>query len=131
MTKTSLHSDASAVGWPILRQSPASLPDDYVALRGRPGLSPAAVWDGSRTWLVTKHRAIRRLLADPQVTVGPRRVPRLSATDGDGFRSMLTMDPLEHDVLRRLPTLRLRDPDAPLPVRPTSAVFGLEELPVF
>ncbi|MDT0614637.1 cytochrome P450 [Streptomyces lancefieldiae] len=47
---------------------------------------------------------MRALLADPRVTIEPAKLPKLSASDGDGggFRSLLTMDPPDHSVLRRM-----------------------------
>ncbi|MEU7488470.1 cytochrome P450 [Streptomyces sp. NPDC042319] len=47
---------------------------------------------------------MRALLADSRVTINPAALPRLSPTDsdGEGFRSLLTMDPPEHNTLRRM-----------------------------
>jgi cytochrome P450 len=90
--------------WPFARTCPFDLPSQYAELRGSEPISRAQVWDGSRTWLITKHEHVRALLADPRVTVDPAKLPKLSASDsdGEGFRSLLTMDPPDHNVLRRM-----------------------------
>lgn len=101
-----VHSDPPALGvvWPLARTCPFSPPAQYAEKRKTEPISRAQVWDGSRTWLITKHEHARALLADPRVTVDPVKLPKLSASDGDGggFRSLLTMDPPDHNVLRRM-----------------------------
>ncbi|MFI5641973.1 cytochrome P450 [Streptomyces goshikiensis] len=92
------------VAWPVARTCPFTLPDQYAEKRKDEPICRAQVWDGSRTWLITKHEHVRALLADPRITIDPAKLPKLSASDGDGggFRSLLTMDPPDHSVLRRM-----------------------------
>nr|Q83WF5.3 RecName: Full=Mycinamicin VIII C21 methyl hydroxylase; AltName: Full=Cytochrome P450 MycCI; AltName: Full=Mycinamicin biosynthesis protein CI [Micromonospora griseorubida] len=92
------------VVWPMDRTCAWALPEQYAEFRQRATLVPAKVWDGSPTWLVSRYEHVRALLVDPRVTVDPTRQPRLSEADGDGdgFRSMLMLDPPEHTRLRRM-----------------------------
>lgn len=94
----------AGVAWPVARTCPFTLPDQYAEKRKSEPICRAQVWDDSRTWLITKHEHARALLADPRVTVDPAKLPRLSPSDGDGggFRSLLTMDPPDHNALRRM-----------------------------
>src|SRR5262245_57173513 len=64
--------------------------------------------DGSPAWLVTRHEDVRRLLADPRLSLDKRH-----ATPGNyrGFSlppaldaNLLNMDPPDHTRLRRLVT---------------------------
>ncbi len=88
----------------MARTCPYRLPEKYAELRATEPIAPADVWGGTTTWLITKHEHIRALLADPRVTIDPAKLPRLSPADGDGggFRSLLTIDPPEHNTLRRM-----------------------------
>lgn len=97
-------SDQVGIAWPLTRTCPFDTPPEYAKLRDFEPISRAQVWDGSRTWLITKHEHVRALLADTRITINPAALPRLSPTDsdGEGFRSLLTMDPPEHNTLRRM-----------------------------
>ncbi|MEU5291537.1 cytochrome P450 [Streptomyces umbrinus] len=92
------------VSWPMARTCPFQPPGRYAELRATTPIAPARVWDGSRTWLITKREHMRALLADSRVRIDPARVPRLSPADGEAeaTRSLLTLDAPDHGTLRRV-----------------------------
>ncbi|WP_381558011.1 cytochrome P450 [Streptomyces eurythermus] len=104
---TARAADAEAqaeVSWPMARTCPFQPPARYAELRATTPVAPARVWDGSRTWLITKHEHMRALLADSRVRIDPARLPRLSPADGaaEATRSLLTLDAPDHGTLRRV-----------------------------
>ncbi|AZQ70580.1 cytochrome P450 [Streptomyces luteoverticillatus] len=102
--RSGLTPNQAGTAWPLARTCPFQIPGEYADLRKYEPIARAQVWDGSRTWLITRHEHVRSLLADSRVTIRPAALPRLSAadSDGEGFRSLLTMDPPEHNTLRRM-----------------------------
>jgi 20-oxo-5-O-mycaminosyltylactone 23-monooxygenase/pentalenic acid synthase len=104
---TARAADAEAqqeISWPMARTCPFQPPGRYAELRATTPIAPARVWDGSRTWLLTRQVHMRALLADPRVRIDPARLPRLSPADGEAeaTRSLLTLDAPDHGTLRRV-----------------------------
>ncbi|MFE9403336.1 cytochrome P450 [Streptomyces sp. NPDC006530] len=97
-----------APAFPDDRTCPYQLPHSYGQLRDSPGsLSPVTLFDGRRAWVVTKHEAARRLLADPRLSSDrthdqfPATAPRFKAFRG-GRPAFIGMDPPEHGTRRRM-----------------------------
>ncbi|MER6912311.1 cytochrome P450 [Streptomyces sp. NPDC000594] len=104
---TARAADAEAqreTSWPMARTCPFQPPGRYAELRATTPIAPARVWDGSRTWLITRQEHLRALLADPRVRIDPAGLPRLSPADGSVpvTRSLLTLDAPDHGTLRRV-----------------------------
>jgi cytochrome P450 len=76
-------------------------------LRTLPPLSRIRLWDGSTPWLVTRHAAMRALLADPRVSADAGRAGYPHASAGGRARrargaSFIGMDDPDHARLRRM-----------------------------
>ncbi len=97
-----------APAFPADRTCPYQLPQLYSELRDDPGaLRAVTLFDGRRAWVVTKHEAARKLLADPRLSSDrtndqfPATTPRFKAFR-DGRPSFIGMDPPEHGTRRRM-----------------------------
>lgn len=92
----------SGIVWPITRTCPFNPPEQYTALRSEEPIARAELWDGAPVWLISRQEHVRALLADPRVSIRPAKLPRLSPSDGEAeaSRSLLTLDPPDHGVLR-------------------------------
>jgi cytochrome P450 len=121
VVSTSTSGTAEVPEYDIAR--PAACPlDPAPAMRARQeegSLVRVRLWDGSTPWLVTGHAEHRAVLADPRISVDPRRnTPKLSpaeaatvesfsaegAEDNLGGTSFIMMDDPEHARLRRMVT---------------------------
>ncbi|GAA2118807.1 cytochrome P450 [Kitasatospora saccharophila] len=88
---------------------PFAPPPAYQQARQDEPVSRVALWDGSPSWLVTRHQDARDLLADPRLSADATRpgFPFLSAAArhiGAGKASFIRMDDPEHHRLRRMLT---------------------------
>ncbi|MFI1801630.1 cytochrome P450 [Streptomyces sp. NPDC020379] len=97
-----------APAFPDDRTCPYHLPDSYTSWRDEPGpLRRVTLYDGRRAWLVTKHEAARKLLADPRLSSDrthpgfPAATPRI-ATFRDSRPAFIGLDPPEHGSVRRM-----------------------------
>ncbi|GAA0377202.1 cytochrome P450 [Streptomyces blastmyceticus] len=97
-----------APAFPDDRTCPYQLPEQYVSWRDEPrSLSRVTLYDGSHAWVVTKHEAARKLLADPRLSSDRTRAgfPATSARVAsfrDSRRPFIGLDPPEHGPLRRM-----------------------------
>ncbi|MFF4533504.1 cytochrome P450 [Streptomyces sp. NPDC001407] len=109
MTETAAtRTTEDAPAFPDDRTCPYRLPDSYTGWRDEPGpLRRVTLYDGRQAWLVTKHEAARKLLADPRLSADrthpgfPAASPRI-ATFRDNRPAFIGLDPPEHGPLRRM-----------------------------
>ncbi|MET7304249.1 cytochrome P450 [Embleya sp. NPDC005575] len=94
--------------FPSDRTCPYRLPEEYNRLRDAPSsLHKVTLYDGRPAWVVTKHEAARRLLADPRLSSDrthadfPSTSPRLRALR-DRRPGFISLDPPEHGPRRRM-----------------------------
>jgi pentalenic acid synthase len=97
-----------APAFPNDRTCPYQLPDGYRKLRdGDATLRRVTLYDGRPAWVVTRHEAARRLLADPRLS-SDRTHADFPATSSrfQGIRdrrpAFISMDPPEHGAKRRM-----------------------------
>lgn len=97
-----------APAFPADRTCPYQLPDSYRKLRDEPEtLRAVTLFDGRRAWVVTKHEAARRLLADPRLSSDrthpdfPATSPRFQAIR-EARPAFIGLDPPEHGTRRRM-----------------------------
>ncbi|MFF7245014.1 cytochrome P450 [Embleya sp. NPDC008237] len=107
-TSTPTPTPAPTPAFPSNRTCPYRLPEDYTRLRDEPGpLQLVTLYDGRPAWVVTKHEAARRLLADPRLSSDrahaafPSTSPRLRALR-DRPAGFISLDPPEHGPRRRM-----------------------------
>ncbi|MCX5384096.1 cytochrome P450 [Streptomyces sp. NBC_00083] len=105
---TTFLTSQEAPAFPADRTCPYQLPTAYSRLRDEPdALRPVTLYDGRRAWVVTKHEAARRLLADPRLSSDrlhadfPATSPRFKAFR-QGSPAFIGMDPPEHGTRRRM-----------------------------
>jgi pentalenic acid synthase len=96
----------SLPAYPYARTCPFQPPAEYAGARAQPGLRQVGLYNGAAAWLVTRHAEARAVLADSRFS-SDRRIdgyPFLSAAAEGGrhFVNLITMDPPEHSVRRRL-----------------------------
>jgi vitamin D 1,25-hydroxylase len=103
-----LKTDEATPAYPNNRTCPYRLPDAYNRLRDEPhSLRRVVLYDGRPAWVVTKHNAARRLLADPRLSSDrtsvafPATSPRFEAFR-DRNPAFIALDPPEHGPKRRL-----------------------------
>src|SRR3982074_2997469 len=97
-----------APAFPNDRTCPYPLPEGYTKLRdGQGSLRRVTLYDGRQAWLVTKHEAARKLLADPRLSSDrthsdfpPPAPPFLGLRDRRP--AVISMDPPEHGSRRRM-----------------------------
>ncbi|MHB6912624.1 cytochrome P450 [Streptomyces sp. DB-54] len=97
-----------APAFPNDRTCPYQLPEGYAKLRDTPGpLHRVTLYDGRQVWVVTKHEAARKLLADPRLSSNradadfPATSPRIQAIR-ESRQAFIGMDPPEHGPKRRM-----------------------------
>ncbi|MEK2472399.1 cytochrome P450 [Streptomyces noursei] len=97
-----------APAFPGDRTCPYQLPEGYARLRDTPGpLHRVTLYDGRQVWVVTKHEAARKLLADPRLSSKrtdanfPATSPRFEVVR-EGRPAFIGMDPPEHGPKRRM-----------------------------
>ncbi|GGX37901.1 cytochrome P450 [Streptomyces noursei] len=97
-----------APAFPSDRTCPYQLPEGYAKLRDVPGpLHRVTLYDGRQVWVVTKHEAARKLLADPRLSSRrtdanfPATSPRFEVVR-EGRPAFIGMDPPEHGPKRRM-----------------------------
>jgi pentalenic acid synthase len=97
-----------APAFPNDRTCPYQLPEGYTKLRdGQGSLRRVTLYDGRQAWLVTKHEAARKLLADPRLSSDrthsdfPATSPRFRGLR-DRRPAFISMDPPEHGSRRRM-----------------------------
>ncbi|MFF4403256.1 cytochrome P450 [Streptomyces sp. NPDC001404] len=94
----------AAPSFPFAVEDPVEPPPEYAGLLARRPVSRVTIPTGDRVWLVTRHKDVRRLLADQRFSreaiTGPG-APRLLPIARDS-KSIFVMDPPEHSRLRRL-----------------------------
>ncbi|ANZ21192.1 hypothetical protein SNOUR_39820 [Streptomyces noursei ATCC 11455] len=97
-----------APAFPSDRTCPYRLPEGYAKLRDTPGpLHRVTLYDGRQVWVVTKHEAARKLLADPRLSSRrtdanfPATSPRFEVVR-EGRPAFIGMDPPEHGPKRRM-----------------------------
>lgn len=81
-------------------------PDVYTRRRHEHPLAPATLWDGSAVWFATRFADTRAILADKRFSadVRARGFPWVTPTSeavSRTFRTLIRMDPPEHDRIRR------------------------------
>ncbi|OON79632.1 cytochrome P450 [Streptomyces tsukubensis] len=94
--------------FPNDRTCPYQLPAGYAQLRDDPNsLRKVTLYDGRQAWVVTKHEAARKLLADPRLSSDrtdisfPSTSPRIESVR-DRTPSFIGLDPPEHGPKRRM-----------------------------
>ncbi|MEU5421573.1 cytochrome P450 [Streptomyces sp. NPDC020799] len=109
MTETAVtRTTEDAPAFPDDRTCPYRLPDSYTGWRDEPGpLRRVTLYDGRQAWLVTKHEAARKLLADPRLSSDRTRAgfPATSsrvATLRNNRPAFIALDPPEHGARRRM-----------------------------
>jgi vitamin D 1,25-hydroxylase len=97
-----------APAFPNDRTCPYQLPEQYNRLRDEEGtLRKVTLFDGREAWVVTRHEAARRLLADPRLSSDrasddfPATSPRFQGFK-DRRPSFISLDPPEHGPKRRM-----------------------------
>ncbi|WP_438489828.1 cytochrome P450 [Streptomyces sp. S186] len=97
-----------APAFPSDRTCPYQLPQGYAELRDAPGpLHRVTLYDGRQAWVVTKHEAARKLLADPRLSSDrtdanfPATSPRFEAVR-ESRPAFIGLDPPEHGAKRRM-----------------------------
>jgi pentalenic acid synthase len=97
-----------APAFPNDRTCPYQLPEGYTKLRdGQGSLRRVTLYDGRQAWLVTKHEAARKLLADPRLSSDrthsdfPATSPRFRGLR-DRRPAFISMDPPDHGSRRRM-----------------------------
>ncbi|MGG2461411.1 cytochrome P450 [Streptomyces sp. RGM 3693] len=97
-----------APAFPSDRTCPYQLPEGYAKLRDAPGpLHRVTLYDGRQVWVVTKHEAARKLLADPRLSSNradanfPATSPRIQVIR-ESRQAFIGMDPPEHGTKRRM-----------------------------
>jgi cytochrome P450 len=99
---------ADAPAFPNDRTCPYQLPEGYRRLRDEHDtLQKVTLFDGRPAWVVTRHEAARKLLADPRLSSDrtrddfPATSPRFQAVR-DRRPGFISLDPPEHGPKRRM-----------------------------
>jgi pentalenic acid synthase len=99
---------ADAPAFPNDRTCPYQLPEGYRRLRDEHDtLQKVTLFDGRQAWVVTRHEAARKLLADPRLSSDrthhdfPATSPRFQAAR-DRRPGFISLDPPEHGPKRRM-----------------------------
>ncbi len=106
MTATEYAPEAPAI--PTLRGGcPFDPPSAYEQLRDERPVSRVTLWDGSRPWLVTRHRDARAVLSDQRFSADSSKpgfpfITRSRQALSTSARSLTRMDDPEHARLRRM-----------------------------
>jgi pentalenic acid synthase len=99
---------APTLAIPMRRSCPFSPPPEYDQLRAEAPLTKVRLYDGSTTWIVTRHAQARALLTDPRLSGDPHR-PGFPIVEpgGEGLRTQehlpfVKMDPPRHTPYRKM-----------------------------
>lgn len=102
---------ATDLKFPMKRQTPLDPPAEFRKLREESPVVKARLWNGSETWLFTRHADARAILGDSErFSTVPTRPGYPMAAPGRAsyllkeLPSLIRMDPPEHTVLRRMLT---------------------------
>lgn len=96
--------------FPPRRTCPFAPPPEYARLREDGPATRVTLPTGQPAWLITGHRAARRILADPRVSADrsrpgyPRVFPLQRVAAREPVRSLVSLDPPEHTTHRRMLT---------------------------
>ena len=94
--------------FPFRRECPFDPPSGYARARAGGPLSPIALWNGRRAWLVTRHEEIRAVLTDDRRFSGAMAHPdfptvtEARVTVDRNERAFVGMDNPAHDRYRRM-----------------------------
>lgn len=100
--------DKAAIAFPLKRDSPFRLPEEYATLRARSPIVRATLWDGSETWLALGYDAVRAILRDLRFSVEAKNegYPFVTETRKAALLSekpnLSNTDPPDHDRFRRM-----------------------------
>ncbi|MFJ6384907.1 cytochrome P450 [Kitasatospora sp. NPDC092039] len=101
------------------RSCPFSPPTAYQQALRHAAITRVRLWDGSESWMATRHEDVCAILADPRFSSDTRRpgFPFLNPARkavADGNRSFINLDGPDHTRLRRLvlPDFKRRNVDA-------------------
>ncbi len=95
--------------FPFSRTSQFELPEEYAEARGKCPVSPVKLWNGQRSWLLTKHADYCSVLVDPRFS-GRFSRPEFPSVSEARYgidkleKSFVGMDNPEHDHFRRMVT---------------------------
>ncbi|UCM87040.1 cytochrome P450 [Streptomyces marincola] len=99
--------DAAVPTFPMARECPFSAPRGYAELRAAGPFARVRLPTGRTAWVVTGHREVRAVLADPRVSADIRRPNFPALVEGEQevgarTRPFIRMDPPEHTRFRRM-----------------------------
>lgn len=95
-------------GFPMARQCPFGLNEQYARLREQAPITPVALASGRDAWLVTSHEHVRTLFLDDRLSADgthptfPVLAPRRRSFDEQAKGFLPWMDPPEHTRYRRM-----------------------------
>jgi cytochrome P450 monooxygenase len=96
------------IDFPRRRPGQLSPPEEYAAIRARPGLVRSALPGGSTVWLVTRHEDVREVLTSPGISSNPEHAgfPTLGEVQTVPLHDQIPgwfvgYDPPEHGRFRR------------------------------
>ncbi|WP_327241777.1 cytochrome P450 [Streptomyces sp. NBC_01320] len=101
--------------WPFERMDPLLPPPEFNELRSKCPISQVELWDGSTSWLATRHDDMRALLRNPVMSADssldgyPNSSANHQASRG-GQKGFIRMDAPEHDIQRRMLTRKFSVP---------------------
>jgi cytochrome P450 len=101
--------DAVSGVWPFGRTDPLLPPPAFDEIRATCPMSKVEMWDGSTSWMATRHADVRALLRHPAMSADsslpgyPNSSANHAASRG-GQKGFIRMDSPEHDVQRRMLT---------------------------
>lgn len=101
--------------WPFARTDPLLPPPEYNEARRSGELTPVRMWDGSSSWMATRHEDVRTLLRHPAMSADSRRAgyPNSNANHAasrGSQRGFIRMDGDEHNTQRRMVARELSIP---------------------
>lgn len=95
--------------WPFTRTDPLLPPPAFDEIRAECPVSKVKMWDGSTSWLATRHEDVRALLRNPAMSADsslpgyPNSSANHEASRG-GQKGFIRMDSPKHDIQRRMLT---------------------------
>lgn len=96
---------AAKVEFPIPRTCPYHPAEEFTRLREE-GLTKVGLYNGTDAWLVTRHADAKTLLTENKLSSDRSRpdFPLINAAAelGRTFKTLISMDPPEHNVLRKM-----------------------------
>jgi cytochrome P450 len=110
MSDSDVIEDAAVSGkWPFDRTDPLLPPPAFDEIRATCPMAKVEMWDGSTSWMATRHEDVRALLRHPAMSADsslagyPNSSANHAASRG-GQKGFIRMDSPEHDVQRRMLT---------------------------